>query len=193
MRGHAFRFIDDVCTRYDVDGIEMEFMRNPAYFKRQAWGDGCTDEERSLMTAFVRRVWSMTEQVGLERGRPILIAARLPGAVGAYELFGLDVTRWLEGDLVDILAPGELELSPWEEWVELGHSHGEPVYPCLSASVQRNGAAAPSLFDGHLRMFWAPAMNVWHSGADGSLSLGNDRPTAQRQEEVRCPTISRSV
>jgi len=45
-------------------------------------------------------------------------------SLACCEAIGLDVVDWLEQDLVDILVPGEWELSPWEEWVALGRQHG---------------------------------------------------------------------
>jgi hypothetical protein len=40
VRELAFRTIEEVCHRYDVDGVELDFFRHPFLFKRQGWGDG---------------------------------------------------------------------------------------------------------------------------------------------------------
>ena len=79
---------------------------------------------------------------------------------------GLDLVRWLEEDLVDILVvSGYFRLNPWETSVALGRKYGVPVYPCLSESrirIGRSGKARSSL-----DCYRARAANVWDSGADG--------------------------
>jgi hypothetical protein len=124
------------------------------------------------MTGLLKRVREMTETVGLERGRPILVAVRIPASVACCEAAGLDVVRWLEEDYVDLLVPGEWELSPWEEMVTLGHSHDVPVYPCISWTGSKKRRGPPEVQDGLAhRNFRARAMTIWNSGADGVYSF----------------------
>ena len=124
------------------------------------------------MTDLLRRIREMTEDVGLDRGRPILVAVRVPASVPFCEAAGLDVKRWLEDGLVDLLVPGELELSPWEEMVTLGHSHNVSVYPCLSWTGSKKRKGPPEVqSDLPRRSFRARAMNIWHAGADGVYSF----------------------
>ena len=95
------------------------------------------------MTDLVRRIRRMTEEVGQRRGRPILVAMRLPDSVPYCRAIGLDIERWLADDLLDLLIPaGYLQLSPWETSVELGHRYGAMVYPALDESrVKEPGTA----------------------------------------------------
>ena len=55
------------------------------------------------MNDFVRRIRRMTDRVGRERGRPLLVACHVPNGVDAALQIGLDVETWLKNDLVDIL------------------------------------------------------------------------------------------
>lgn len=54
----------------------------------------------------LRRVRTMTDEVGQKRGRPLLIAVRVPDSAGYAKALGLDVPRWLEEDLIDIMVAG---------------------------------------------------------------------------------------
>lgn len=165
VRERAFRLIEEVCRNYDVDGIEMDFFRHPIFFKRHAWGQPCGREELDEMTSVIRRVRRMTEQVGLARGRPILVAVRVPDSVGYCKDIGLDLIRWLEEELIDILVvSGYFRLSPWEDMVKLGHRYGVPVYPCLSES--RIKGAAGKERNSH-QAYRARAMNIWRADGDG--------------------------
>ena len=166
IRDLAFQFIEEVCENYDVDGIEMDFFRHLNYFKRVAAGEHAGDEQRDMMTGLVRRVRKMTEEVGLKRGKPILVAVRVPDSVGYCSASGFDVVRWMEEDLIDLLVPsGYFRLNPWETSVELGHKHGVAVYPCLSESRLKDVEAQK--VRSSLECYRARAMNVWNSGADG--------------------------
>jgi hypothetical protein len=148
-----------------VDGIELDFWRFPVFFKRHAMGEDVGDYERSLMTALVRRIRRMTEDVAAKRGRPLLVAIHIPDSVGWCEAIGLDVTRWLREGLVDMLVVGEYwQLTPWEESARLGHEYGVPVYPCLSCSVMRDDARQVR---NSPEAYRTRAMQVWNAGADG--------------------------
>ena len=135
VREQVFNIIQDVCQRYDIDGIELDFFRSMMCFKRLAWGEALGQEEREAMTELLRRVRTMTEEVAQERGRPLLIAVRVSDSPEFSRALGLDWEQWLEEDLIDILVVGGyFELRPWEDAVELGHKYDVPVYPCFEPS-----------------------------------------------------------
>ena len=169
VRERAFQLVEEVCTRYDVDGIELDFLRHPPFFRCNTRGEDCSDEEREIMSGLLLRIREMTDAAGRARGRPILIGARVPATLPGCEALGLDITAWLERDLVDLLFPAEWEFSPWAQWVELGHYHDVPVYPCLSWVGSKKRRAPPGTEADDVRTGSARsrAMNVWHAGADG--------------------------
>lgn len=165
IRDLAFRFIEEVCRNYDVDGVELDFFRHLCFFKSTAQGGQASGAERDLMTGLLRRVRAMSEEVGLKRGRPILIMVRATDSVDFNRDMGLDVERWLQEGLVDLLATTcYFQLNPWETSVALGHKYGVPVYPCLS------DARVPGedrFHRGSVENYRARAMNAWAAGADG--------------------------
>jgi len=171
IRDFRVQLFQEVCENYDLDGIEMDFFRHPVFFKSHAFGKPVSQAERDMMTDMVRRIREMTEQVGLKRGHPILVAVRVPDSVGYCEAIGLDIVRWLEEDLVDILVPsGYFRLNPWEVSVELGHKYNVPVYPSLSDSRMRCNwpdKREAAKIRNTPACFRARAANAWAWGADG--------------------------
>jgi len=166
IRDLAFKFHEEVCENYDVDGIELDFFRHLNYFKRPAMGEDASQEDRDKMTSMLRRTRKMTEKVGLKRGRPILVAVRVPDSVGYCKAVGFDIVRWMEDDLIDILIPsGYFRLNPWEAIVQLGHKYDVAVCPCLSETRVRDRQA--NIVRRSPECYRARAMNVWESGADG--------------------------
>ena len=185
IRDLAFRYIEEACRNYDLDGIELDYFRHLCYFKSTAFGGTATDEERTMITGLMRRVREMTEKEGLRRGRPILVAIRMPDSVGFARDMGLDLERWLGEGLVDILiTTGYFRLNPWEYSVELGHKHGVAVYPCLSDSrvkgetrFRRSSAES----------YRGRAMNAWAAGADGLHLFNSFNPNAPMWREIGDP------
>ena len=185
IRDLAFGFIDEVCRHYDVDGVELDFFRHLCYFKSTASGGTASDEEREMMTGLMRRVRTMTEDVGIKRERPILVAIRVPDSVGFCRDMGFDVERWMREGLIDILITTcYFRLNPWEYSVELGHKYGVPVYPCLSDSRVRGETRFRR---GSGESYRGRAMNAWTAGADGLHLFNHFDPDAPMWKEIGDP------
>lgn len=187
IRDLRVRMFQEACENYDLDGIELDYWRHPVFFKSHARGAAVRPEERDMMTDMMRRIRRMTEEVGLKRGRPILVAVRVPDSVGYCRAIGLDLARWLEEGLVDILIPGGyFRLDPWETSVALGHKHDVPVYPSLDESrmkcrwPDKDEAAKVRNLPACYR---ARAAEAWDSGADGvyMFNLFNPRSPLWRE------------
>ena len=184
-RERVFRTIEEVCENYDVDGIELDFFRHPVLFRRHAWGESCGDPERDMMTGLLRRVRRMTEQVGLRRGRPILVAVRTPDSAPYCEAIGLDVTRWMQEELLDLwVAGGYFRLCPWEDAVALGHKYGVQVYPSLDESRIRADTRGVR---NKLECFRARAMQAWAAGVDGIYLFNLFNPKLPHWRELGDP------
>jgi len=166
VREKVFRILRDVATRYDVDGLEMDFMRSPVYFKPQMLGKPVTQAERDMMTELLRRVREMADQTAAQRGRPMLVAVRVPDSVEYSAALGLDMVRWLKEDLIDLMTVGCFyQLNPWETSVTLGHQYGVPVYPSLSEPRFADPRSQQARLS--LPCYRGRALEAWNAGADG--------------------------
>jgi len=185
VRDLAYRFFEEVCQRFDVDGIELDFLRHACFFKSVAWGGEASQEERDMMTDLLRRTREMTEREGMRRGRPILIAIRVPDSVEYSRAIGLDLEKWLADGLVDVLSGScYSQLNPWPYLVQLGHKYNVPVYPSLSESrvqsdtrFQRNS----------LESYRARAAQAWAEGADGIYMFNYFNPRGAIWRELGDP------
>jgi hypothetical protein len=190
VRELAFRFIEEVCEGYDIDGVELDFFRSPVLFKSHAWGEVVTQEERDALTQFMRRVHRMTHEVSLKRGRPLLISIRVPDSVQYCSAMGIDLPRWLSEGLTDLLVVGgDFLLSPWKDSVALGHRYNVPVYPCLTYE----GRKAP-WFEwvgtrSTVESYRARALEAWDAGADGIYVFNLFNPRARQWRELGDPEM----
>lgn len=165
IRDLCYRFFEEVCQRFDVDGVELDFFRHACFFKSVAEGGRASPEELAMMTELVRRIRLMTEREGLRRRRPILVAIRVPDSVEFCQAIGLDLERWLREGLADLLiGTCYFQLNRWEYLVELGHRYQLPVYPCLSESRVQGETRFRRQ---SLESYRARAMRAWAAGADG--------------------------
>lgn len=185
VRQRKHEIFEEVCQRYDVDGFELDFVRQPVFFSRTMRGEPVTAEEIEIITAFLRRIRKLTDETGRRRGRPILLAARVPDSFELSLKIGLDIKEWLNEDLVDILiqgggyAPFSL---PVAEFAKEAHKHGVNVYPC------NNSPSAPPEVARALASKWydqaADGIYFWNLGVPlthPTPKIGQDLIEAQRR------------
>ena len=129
VRAYRLRQIREVCSRYDIDGIELDFFRHPRYFKEPA------AEKAPIFTRYLRQIRSTVDQCARKRGRPIRIAARTPHNLRECLSIGMDLQAWLEDRSLDLLVLGDGNLTndlPIEDAVALAHANRIAVYPSLN-------------------------------------------------------------
>jgi len=191
VRELCHRFFEEICQRFDVDGVEMDFFRHTCFFKSVAWGAEASQAELDMMTGLLRRIRDMTEREGMRRGRPILIAIRVPDSVEYCRGIGLDLETWLKDGLVDILiGSGYFRLNRWPYLIELGHRYGVPVYPCLSESRVRTDTRFKRR---SIESYRGRAMRAWAAGADGIYIFNYFNPRGQIWRELGDPAALRKM
>ena len=169
---YLYRITEEVCRRYDVDGIEIDYFRHPMFFRPNLEFKPATAEQVKIMTAFQRRLRELAYREGNRRGRPILVAARVPITTTIGRHVGIDIQGWLEEGLLDVLTTeaGYVPFTmPTRELVDLGHAYDVPVYPTISASGMQGRHSSVEAWCG-------VASNIWRAGADG-IVLFNTFPS----------------
>ena len=132
VRAHMARIIFEVFERFDVDGVELDFMRHPAFFRmEEAYAN------RYLMTDLVQRVRKRLKAVSAKRGKDLLLAVRVPPTLADSVRIGLDVQHWMTQELVDIVVVGGGFIpfeTPVSEFVEAARGTTCRVYGCIEAT-----------------------------------------------------------
>jgi len=95
VRDYQFGFIEEFCTRYDIDGLELDFLRFPYFLPRSM----PFAEKAPVMTGFVRRVRTMLDGMG----KDIPVCVRVHNRLDMTREAGLDIGRWLDEDLVQMV------------------------------------------------------------------------------------------
>ncbi|MDG1894924.1 MAG: hypothetical protein P8J37_08450 [Fuerstiella sp.] len=162
--------IEEVLANYAVDGIELDFLRAPFYFRTTFSGQPATAAQTSVLTRLVQKIRKLVLRESARRGKPFLLATRVPATPAASLRIGIDIAAWMQESLVDVVSLGGGYITfdlPIKDMVALAKKHDVAVYPCLSQSglMYRpprgvNSKQSPAAWFG-------AAARLWHDGADG--------------------------
>ena len=175
VRDLTVEVIKDVLERYDVDGIDMDFLRHQCYFKETRLHEPVTSEHLDMLTDMVAKVRAVVLAASKKKDKPILLTARVFPTLALNRHFGFDVDQWVTKGYVDFIAVGggyDPFTMPAKNMIDRGHAWGIPVYLCTSASgmVQR-GVNHSVLSGGSTEAWRATAANAWYAGADGIMTF----------------------
>lgn len=101
IRDYKLSILREVVENYEFDGIEIDFARGPITLPLgQQW------KYRRHLTDFMSKVRDLTLKAAEQRGRPILLAARLPASIEGCRIDGIDIETWTRRQLLDIIVLG---------------------------------------------------------------------------------------
>ncbi len=126
LREHKVALLRELATRYDLDGIQIDFSRHiPCLPVGHQW------ELRAHVTEFMRLVRVMLLDVAAQRGRPLLLAAKVPQTLAGCHTDGFDVQTWAEQHLVDVLTLGSRSMDAEVEGIRAAVGHDVHLQPCF--------------------------------------------------------------
>lgn len=160
VRTHHLEYTRECVERWDMDGIELDWMRQPWCLRPGREGQGAR-----LLTEFTAQVRDMVNQRAKALGHPIKLSARVPSRPDVALRMGFDTVAWAREGLVDLIIPtpafGNTDYDmPVEIWRALLQGTDAELAPGLEIStvaapfgdfvynnLQQVRGAAASLFD----------------------------------------------
>ncbi|HEX4144770.1 MAG TPA: hypothetical protein VHY91_14790 [Pirellulales bacterium] len=161
VRDHYRALIEETLARYDIDGLEFDFMREPYLFSV-----GKEAADRPLLTAWLREMRKLVDETARRRGHPIKLGVRVPSCPNAALGLGLDAPTWAREGLVDqvVVTPRwaslqfDMPLGAWRELLgdrvtlagglEVSYRPSPDVLPRPVTAEQATGAAVAVLAAG---------------------------------------------
>lgn len=165
VRDYHFALIREVVERYDIDGLELDWMRFGYHFR-----PGYEAEGTDVLTAFVTDVRELLDVWAVKRGHPIRLSARVPSRPEAALSLGLDACTWARRGLVQLLVITpfwqtiETDM-PIELWKQLLHGTGVKLAAGLELLV-RAYPESPLRQKNTLETVRGAAMSLLSRGAD---------------------------
>lgn len=146
VRDYTFAQFCEVAGKWDADGIELDWMRDPHCLK-----PGRERADAHYLTEFMRAARRETERISAVRGRPLRLSVRLPRSPTKAIELGFEVEVWLRECLVDLVVGSSSYLPdpdlPVAEWMRFCREHNPdvPFLPCLDCCELRDAAAFRAL------------------------------------------------
>ena len=168
VRDWMFSVVEEVTHRFDVDGIQLDWMRWEHIFPTRT-----ARQKQPIATAFMRRVKGMIDQAGHKKGKRILLGVRVPLTLERCHELGYNLPVWIEQGLVDFISPGAFNefdcAASYSRFAELTAGTGCRLYPTLNPGI-REGSRRDRLRHGRLAdlpILRGMALSMYRQGADG--------------------------
>ncbi|MCX7017284.1 MAG: hypothetical protein NTW86_32770, partial [Candidatus Sumerlaeota bacterium] len=102
VRDQKFALIRELCQKYDIDGMELDFLRHWSYFRLD---ETTSKQRREIMTGFVRRVREALDATA-RAGRRRWLCVRVPALLACHDQLGIDLASMVAAgvDMVNLSA-----------------------------------------------------------------------------------------
>ena len=155
---YKLSILREAAENYDFDGIELDFARVcPVLPPGHQW------EYRDRLTDFIRATREMLLEIARKRGRPLLLAARVPENLEGCHFDGIDAETWAQEGLLDIFVMGcrsfDVDIAAFHR-ITVGTNI--KLYPCIDDHHASDGYQWPPI-----EVMRGVAANWYQQGADG--------------------------
>ncbi len=180
----------EVLAGYDVDGVDLDFLRHPAFFPETRLFKPVTRPHLEMMTGMVGRIRAEVLAASRRKGRPILMSVRILPTLDQNRHFGFDVEQWARRGYLDLIVVGggyDPFTMPAKDMIDRGSRWGVPVYVCLSSSGFEHAVGGQRFYSTDadqwgrtlpdadeelaLKAWRAAAANAWLAGARGIMTF----------------------
>ena len=176
VRTHRLAILREQAENYEIDGLELDFMRWPPFFQPQR-----AIENTPILTRYVREIREMLDDAAEKRGcARLVLGLRVPATLEECRDNALDIPRLTK--LVDYVCPSDFIRPdyniPVETFQELTRGTKCRVFPTIfPGGVSKNYFRVLTL-----EQYRALANNYYEGGANG-ISTFNIHPGAIRDPQ----------
>ena len=172
---YKLRVLREAAENYDFDGIELDFARVcPVLPPGHQW------EYRDKLTDFIRATRAMLLEVARKRGRPFLLAARIPENLEGCHFDGIDAETWAQEELLDIFVMGcrsfDVDIPAFRRITE---GTNIKLYPCIDDHHASDGYQWPPI-----EVMRGVAANWYQQGADGIQTFNFAHATPEETDRL---------
>jgi hypothetical protein len=176
VRDYRLSVIREIVEQYDFDGVHLDFLRHTPHLP-----PGRQWENREHLTSFMRDVREMLQTEAAKRGRPFLLAARVPDSVEGCRTDGFDIETWAAQGLVDVLILGtrtiNADVAAFRKAIGGAPVKLIPSFDCFHATDGYHGDQSLDLLSGVFG-------NYLHQGADGVGIFNNPAGSAEHARRL---------
>jgi len=134
VRDQVHKLLREAYFDYDVDGVELDFLRSPGYFPKDR-----IEEGKELLNSLMKQLRALADEAARKKGRSQGLAVRVPSHEPGCAETGLDWRTWVKEGWIDVLtascfqsAEHEADLSAF---VEGCRGSGTKVLWCVESTA----------------------------------------------------------
>ena len=175
-------FIIEILDKYDVDGIELDWMRTHSIFN-----EGEVAEGTELINLFMKEIRELTNLKSQQLNHPVRIASRVPSSPEIGKSFGLDGVNWVQNNYVDILIPTNWHYPvnfdiPVEQWRnEIGEGYEYILAPGADAGRKSFRNQYHKTMLSNIESMLGFSASAYNRGADAIYYFNNFDPVSRRK------------
>jgi hypothetical protein len=109
VRDYYFALIQELVNDYDIDGLELDWLRSPTCCRRDA-----SAETIATMTNWFSEIRKLTQAKAARRGKPLYFGMRIPANYKLLPSIGIDVQGIVKDGMLDFLGPSNFMLTTWD-------------------------------------------------------------------------------
>lgn len=156
-------YVREVLQRYDVDGIEIDWMRFPNVFLPHE-----AAQNAHLLTEMMSEIRRLCQDRAQALGHPVRLCVRVPPRFKDCAYFGYDVLAWVRKGLVDWVVPcnfwGNCDFEmPVAEWVAAVRAANPNAQVLPGTDIHWTGGSTELTY----REYAAFAARAYQQGANG--------------------------
>jgi len=188
VRDYSFAMARELLTRYDCDGLELDFLRCIPCLRYEH-----AEEDAHFLTEFVRRVKKAADRTATDRDHPVGLAVRVPQNLRCAHQLGMEVETWVEERLVDIVvlsgeSTANFELDYQKMASALKAKNPNLIVVPMIDRIQCNDESFPQHIDLAGYRGWADAM--YAKGVDGLYLFNLEYSNLEAQRGVYAGAIT---
>ena len=162
VRAWLLSIMEEVATRFDIDGLEFNFTRLLECFPLDI-----LDKSHDIMNDFMRQVRAMLDAAGKQKGRNLILGVRVIEQLKGCQQVSLDVPTWITEGLIDYVAPGDFGFTDfnekYEDFTSIARAHNCYVYPQIQPRLSITDTERIM----QIAQYRAAIQNFYGAGADG--------------------------
>lgn len=178
VRRERLAVIEEVCDRYEADGIEIDdYVRT--FFRQSA-----IEKNTPLLTEFMGDIRALLDRIGERRGERLMLAARVHPREDANLSVGMDVRSWMREGFVDLIvvnyAGFQFDQDTDHAWIaDAARERGTLIFSHLGRTPYDDRYHNPTI-----EMYRAAASNHIAAGADGIYLSALAWPHTDREYSI---------
>jgi hypothetical protein len=184
VRAHHLKLIAEVLDKWDLDGIELDWLRWGMHFR-----PGFEAEGRAYLTGFMEQVRASVGKAEERLGHPVKLGVRIPAEIEVCEALGYDPLAWAEMKLVDqvtLASFGGMAFgyAPIAVWRRVLGSDVRLLVHCCGVQAPYTALGLNGLI-GHDDLLRGEAAAVLNRGADGLYFFNTCYAESSRPAEFK--------